>query len=617
MIAPKNIFRLLVLLGVLVNISAISADIMEPDGALYASIAKGMYNRGDLVNLFAHGTDWLDKPHFPFWMAAFSYALFGLSSFAYKLPALVFWGIGGWYCWEYALRWHGRTVAQVALLVYLTALHLVISNNDVRAEPYLTGMLMGAVYHYRKAMTQQWTEVIAGSAWLAAAVMTKGIFVLIPVIAGLLWFWWKGAGNSLIPEALHSGEPPSDGWQGVVHQLRRRRWWIGLLLVFICILPELYCLWVQFDAHPDKEVFGRQGVSGIQFFFWDSQWGRFFNNGPIRGQGEPFFYLHTLLWAFLPWSVWLYLALGQSIFKQRSLDALCAGVSISAFLLFSLSRFQLSHYLNMVFPFFAVLLAQWLVGMADNARVWRFAARAQVLVILVLLLACAVIWGLLSGGGYWWVLGWVLLGGGLVWLCFRGFLDSGLSAIHLPLERSRVLLSTYLAALTLYGFLNMFFHPVLLRYQAGTQAAFWLAANQPDEPVHLVEPVSYSLDFYATNTVYYTGFESLIIQARQKPQLVFSSPETFDSLQDRRCRVKVEKRFAFFPVSRLQMGFLLPSSRPEYVQERWLAWVSAPSFFQGPVAVASFQTRFYAPLHPTGETKPSLDPTGGVKISGQ
>ncbi|HPZ88621.1 MAG TPA: hypothetical protein PLQ32_10980, partial [Flavihumibacter sp.] len=90
-----------------------------------------------------------------------------------------------------------------------------------------------------------------------------------------------------------------------------------------------------------------------------------------------------------------------------------------------------------------------------------------------------------------------------------------------------------------------------------------------------------------------------------------------DSLQDRRCRVKVEKRFAFFPVSRLQMGFLLPSSRPEYVQERWLAWVSAPSFFQGPVAVASFQTRFYAPLHTTGEAKPSLDPTGGVKISGQ
>lgn len=584
MIAPTNIFRLLVILGVLVNISAISGIVMEPDGALYAGIAKGMYYRGDLVNLFGRGTDWLDKPHFPFWMAAFSYALFGVSSFAYKLPALVFWGIGGWYCWEYALRWHGRTVAQVALLIYLTALHLVISNNDVRAEPYLTGMLIGAVYHYRKALTQQWTEVIAGSAWLAAAVMTKGIFVMIPVGLGLLWFWWKGSGDALIPDSLQGGARVADGWQEIGRQLRRRRWWIGLLLVFVFILPEIYCLWAQFDAHPEKEVFGSKGVSGIRFFFWDSQFGRFLNTGPIRGTGDPFFFVHTLLWAFLPWSVWLYLAVGQSLFRRRSLDALCLGVAFSAFLLFSLSRFQLPHYMNIVFPFLAIMVAQWLVEMTDNAQIWRFAARAQLVVIVVLLLACAALWAAMSGGGYWWVLGWIILGGALVWLCARGFLDSGLSAIHLPLTHSRLLLSGYLAALTLYGFLNMFFYPVLLRYQAGTQAAFWLQANQPDEPVHIVEPVSYSLDFYAGNRVYYTGIESLIIQARQKPQLVFSSPETFDSLQDRRCRVKVEKRFAFYPVSRLQIGFLLPSTRAEYVQERWLAWVSAPSFLQGPVA---------------------------------
>lgn len=585
MIAPTYIFRMLVVLGVLVNISAISGIVMEPDGALYASIAKGMYLRSDLVNMYAHGKDWLDKPHFPFWAAAFSYSIFGISSFAYKFPALIFWAIGGWYCWEYALRWHGRTVAQVTLLLYLTALHLVISNNDVRAEPYLTGMLIGCVYHYRRAMTGQWTEVIAGSAWLALAVMTKGIFVVIPVGLGMLWYWWKGSSDAILPDTLLGSARVLDGWKGIVHQFGRQRWWMAAILVGVFILPELYCLWLQFDAQPEKEVFGRKAVSGLKFFFWDSQFGRFMNTGPIKGKGDPFFFLHTLLWAFLPWSVWLYTAIGQYFGRRRVLDALCTGVGIAAFVLFSLSKFQLPHYMNIVFPFFAILTAQWLVEMAEPAKIWKFVSSIQVFIVSLMLVACLVIWGLMSGGGYWWVSGWILLGGGLVWLCFRGYLDSGLSTIHLPLQRARLLLSTYLAALTLFGFLNMFFYPVLLRYQSGTQAAYWLEANQPDEPVHVLEPVSYSLDFYSGSTVYYTGFESLIIQARQKPQLVFSSPETFDSLQDRRCRVKVEKRFPHFAVSRLQIGFLMPRTRPEYLQERWLAWVTAPSFLQGPVAL--------------------------------
>ena len=44
-------------------------------------------------------------------------------------------------------------------------------------------------------------------------------------------------------------------------------------------------------------------VSGIRFFFWDSQFGRFFNTGPIKGSGDPFFYFHTpVSYTHLNWS---------------------------------------------------------------------------------------------------------------------------------------------------------------------------------------------------------------------------------------------------------------------------------------------------------------------------
>ncbi len=241
------------------------------------------------------GIDWLDKPHFPFWMAALSFRLFGIGGFAYKFPALLFWAAGGYYTYRFALSLYekedeqrGKAVAQMAVLIYVSAAHLVISNNDVRAEPYLTGLVIGAVYHfYRVSRSGARIHLVMGAALAACAVMTKGPFVLVTIGAGFVVDW------------AVSGQ-----WRQFLHP----QWWIALLLISIFILPELYCLYVQFDLHPEKRIFGRQGVSGIRWFFWDSQFGRFFNTGPIRGSGDPLFYFHTLVWAFLPWSLLLYAA---------------------------------------------------------------------------------------------------------------------------------------------------------------------------------------------------------------------------------------------------------------------------------------------------------------------
>jgi 4-amino-4-deoxy-L-arabinose transferase-like glycosyltransferase len=295
-------FVRLLIPAILVNAGGLLIDILEPDGALYATIAKTIARSGDFINLYVDGKDWLDKPHFPFWMAALSFRLLGINGFAYKFPALLFWGIGAWYTWRLALSVYGKPIAQLSTLIYVSAAHLVISNNDVRAEPYLTGLIIGSVYHFYKVsrtpaswrLTGQsarpWLHLVAGSLFAGAALMTKGPFVLVTIAGGLILDWVIG------------GE-----WS----QFRGIRWWIAIILTALFTLPEIYCLYVQFDTHPEKLVFGHTGVSGVRWFFWDSQFGRFFNTGPIRGSGDPFFYFHTLLWAFLPWSVMLYAAVIQ------------------------------------------------------------------------------------------------------------------------------------------------------------------------------------------------------------------------------------------------------------------------------------------------------------------
>jgi 4-amino-4-deoxy-L-arabinose transferase-like glycosyltransferase len=125
-------FVRLLIPAILVNAGGLLIDILEPDGALYATIAKTIAQSGDFVNLYRDGADWLDKPHFPFWMAALSFRFLGINGFAYKFPALLFWGVGAWYTWRLALTIYGKPVAQLSTLIYVSAAHLVISNNDVR-----------------------------------------------------------------------------------------------------------------------------------------------------------------------------------------------------------------------------------------------------------------------------------------------------------------------------------------------------------------------------------------------------------------------------------------------------------------------------------------------------
>ena len=131
--------------GILINAGGLFIPILEPDGSLYATISKTIAQSGDFVNLMRDGKDWLDKPHFPFWMAALSFRLLGVNAFAYKLPALLFWSAGALYTWRLAFSLYGKPVAQLSTLIYVSAAHLVISNNDVRAEPYLTGLIIGSV----------------------------------------------------------------------------------------------------------------------------------------------------------------------------------------------------------------------------------------------------------------------------------------------------------------------------------------------------------------------------------------------------------------------------------------------------------------------------------------
>jgi len=559
-------FVRLLIPAILVNAGGLLIDILEPDGALYATIAKTIARSGDFINLYVDGKDWLDKPHFPFWMAALSFRFLGINGFAYKFPALLFWGIGAWYTWRLALSVYGKPVAQLSTLIYVSAAHLVISNNDVRAEPYLTGLIIGSVYHFYKIsrapasrqLTGQsarlWLHLVAGSLFAGAALMTKGPFVLLTIAGGLMLDWVIGR-----------------EWS----QFLAIRWWIAIILTALFTLPEIYCLYVQFDAHPEKLVFGHKGISGVRWFFWDSQFGRFFNTGPIRGSGDPFFYFHTLLWAFLPWSLLLYAAV---IRKCRGIrraapagDWICLGSALSGFILFSLSRFQLPHYLNILFPFFSILTAGYLYSIRRKGE-QQFVRIVQgiinVILPVLLLLLC---W-------FFHFPRWPVILAGLAILSLLPFLLFRGKELPIPFTRS------FWLAMLVFAFVNFLLYPAILRYQAGTQAGRWIARTQgartdhspgvgingaPDiSTLYLLQeaPVNYSIEFYSPVPVRTIPADSLPVALSNGPATVFAPSRFRDSLQKRGYSVDDLQQFPNFHISQLTGEFLNDRTRSSVLE---------------------------------------------------
>lgn len=370
----NNSLRWLIALAVVVGgLGLFSPVLNSNDAYFYAVISKTLVTSHNWVDLYYAGQDWLDKPHLPFWLTAFSFKLFGVSAFAYVLPGFIFNLIGALYTYKLAKLFYDETTGLVAALIYVTSLHLMLSAMDVRAEAYLLGEIMPACYYWLiYDRSSQIKALLLASLFTGLALMTKGLFVVITIFSGLVasWIYARHYWRIISP-----------------------KWLLAYGLSLAWALPEFVCLYLQFDAHPEKIVFGHTQVSGLAWFFWGSQFGRFFNSGPIvNTHGNPFFFVHTFLWAFLPWSLVFILALYTSLrnFKQQIADKQSVLIYLQfsfwlTFILFSATKFQLDHYTNIIMPFAAILCANYLLTQVNLRNLARFQLSIAILLSVLTL----------------------------------------------------------------------------------------------------------------------------------------------------------------------------------------------------------------------------------------
>jgi 4-amino-4-deoxy-L-arabinose transferase-like glycosyltransferase len=376
-------------LALLINAAAMLSPIINGgDSITYAALSQHIASSNDWSNLMLDGKDWLDKPHMPFWITALSFQLLGVSAFAYILPGFLFHIVGGYFTYRIARLFYSREAAWLSVLVYVSVFHLMDSSIEVKAETYLTGFIMGACYYWLRYDAQAKLKyLLLGAAFSAGAVMTKGVFTLITITSGLVLLW---------------------AYRREWHKLWSLKWWLAFGLSLLFTAPEVVALYLQFDAHPEKVVFGQTNVSGIRFFLWDSQFGRFFNSGPIRdtsGGGSPYYFVLVFLWAFLPWVAVFIAAMyagvrkfGQHAVEQNAGFVFLCGAFFVTFALFSATSFQLDHYTVILFPFAAILCGHYLAERMRGLNAGHGLLIAQG-VFALLLLSMAMGLGVYVGNG--------------------------------------------------------------------------------------------------------------------------------------------------------------------------------------------------------------------------
>lgn len=543
--SSKFLWRFVIGLSLLVYAVGMLVTIMEIDGAVYAEISREMYRSGNFLELFLKGRDWLDKPHFQFWVTALSFHLFGISSFSYKLPAVLFMLLGAYYTYLFGKKFYSEKHGYLAALFLMTSQHIITSNSDVRAEPYLTGLTIFALYYLAVYLKEKrFSHLMIGSFGLACLLMTKGLFTIIPVASGL--------GLAMIYQ---------NRWKEILHW----QWLAVFALTLVFIAPTIYGYYIQFDAYPEKLIFNQQHVSGIKFFLWDSQWGRFTNTGPIKGSGDPTFFLHTMLWAYLPWAFLAYFALyikGKSLIQRTNKKEIYTFFGfIFLFIVFILSSFQLPHYLNALFPLLSILASDALLNFARNRKFlntfYHIHIWSSVLLLLTVLLLHFTFSDQIPTIDTYLAF---LFGLGIIVIIFMLKGSKLKKIIFIP--AISVLLANY--------YINRNFYPQLLKYQSESEVAFYMKNQGLEEDKLVTLGLREEMISVLQDRIVPVFDPDLVNKEDIKSKYVFTNKEGVDLIKTMEIKFEEIHSFPDFRITTLNGTFLNKKTRDKEIEIKYL-----------------------------------------------
>lgn len=550
-----NKYYLLFLFILVVYAINLTVDVMAVDAAQYAEMSWEMLSTKSFLKVHCGGQDYLDKPPLLFWLNSLSFWLLGVSNVTYKLPSLLFVLLGVYATYRFALLYYSRTTATVAAVMLASSQAVFLITNDVRTDTILMGAVIFAIWQWAAFFQRgRFFHLIGGSVGVGLALLAKGPIGIIAVAA------------AIVPQLIREKK---------LKALIDIRLAVGLVLVLLMLLPMCIGLYEQW------------GVKGLRFYFWIQSFGRITGESQWSNNPDPLFLWHTTLWAFLPWSLFLFMGWGQrliTLFKTRfRLDTFQEIATLSGFTLvliaLTLSKYQLPHYAFIVYPLGAVMAADYFVTLRQHSIAERVLSVILLLICVLQVIATALLQYCLRGADPY-----------VISLIIAVYILAAIAALRTdellrpgkeasPIRSWRRFWLVAFISVAFNFLLSLFYFPSLILYQPENEMCKYIYKHRSEVDGYAILQYNsgYGGQFYARELPAIATWDTgkLIDFASHKRSLfVLSSSTGVKELTDAHVKFAIIDQKPSFPVAKLTLGFLNPTTRPATCETVYLLQIT-------------------------------------------
>ena len=339
----NDLVALLVIASLAILAGVGNGTFWEPDEPRFAEATRQMFARGDFVTPYLNGAPRFEKPILFYWMQAAAFTAFGDNEFAARLPSalagvgivLVLYLLGA----EIASRRAGLIAALGTSTMFRFVTFARIGLTDVPVIFFVVAALYGFVRAVHRT-SPTWALI----AWvcIGLGVLTKGPVGLLPVA---IWVTYAAF---------------SRNWS----LFARTRPLIGMTIALAIVLPWYVVMAVQHGRAFTDFALGHEIVERM---LSEESFG-----APARG-----FFYYFKIWPgdAAPWSVLFVASIGWIGWRWSSLDQaarqaviFAAAWFISIFLVFSMSRSKVPHYVLPAYPAASLLIGVFVDRFADTRK---------------------------------------------------------------------------------------------------------------------------------------------------------------------------------------------------------------------------------------------------------
>jgi 4-amino-4-deoxy-L-arabinose transferase-like glycosyltransferase len=510
------------------------------DASKYAAISRFVDQTGDLFHLKIMDEPYLQKPPLHFWLSGLSFHFFGLSNFTYKLPGFLFFFVGLYSIYRLGILYYNRTTGWTAMFIMGFSQAMFLYLNDMHTDTLLTMLVTFSIWQLAEYIESgRRVNYILGFLAAGLGLITKGpVGLLVPAFAIVGHLFMKR------------------DWVLLFHP----KWIPGIMLVGLILFPVL------------KGQYDMFGAEGIRFFFWTNNAGRI--TGAYAGNNRDyFFYLHTLLYLFLPWSVQVILACCNEVIQWRRNGFRFAGnreyIAWSGILVFvgvlSIARMKSPHYILPILPLVALVTAKWTVryDKEPEYRKWmNFSLHSQTGIAIILLTLAVLVPAVFSPSKNL-----------LVW-AFMVFNIGFFVYLVLFFKKNllqRLLLISAVSITTLNFAINSVFLPEMNRYNSGARASErYNQLTTENDVLYLYQYSSHEPPFYANGRVLALPENLKKDILRKGGFWLFTTQAGLDTLKTMDIAYQVTDTFPHLSLSRINSRSLFPNTRKETAGSHYL-----------------------------------------------